>query len=199
MSSLAILSRYKFVSSGEEKVIRVFQAPENFVQNFRRICGIENDMDGMILKQLNVPYLNWFNFIIDIIDLPKGAAVPSLGLSNKAIYEDDNTAQANRRSNKEPYPEESHFTAVELYGNSISFFGSGNIYLIPTKNPTMLDVFFILEPQLALLRDDTSYLLVVGFLSSYCVLLFLFSTNSTIKVGPYQCSLPASSRLFCSI
>lgn len=52
-----------------------------------------------------------------ITNLPKGAAVPSLGLSNKAIYESDNLAQATPRSKKEPYPEESYFTAVELYGN----------------------------------------------------------------------------------
>ncbi|GJQ80997.1 hypothetical protein Trydic_g23426 [Trypoxylus dichotomus] len=98
MTSLAILSRYKFVSSGDEKVSRVFQAPETFIQNFKRICRIRsNSIDTGSLR------------------LPKGASVPSLGLSNKAVYESDNIVQATPRSNKEPYPEESHFTATEMY------------------------------------------------------------------------------------
>jgi elongator complex protein 2 len=45
MSCLAVLSRYRFVSGAEEKIIRAFQAPYNFVENFRQICKIENDPD----------------------------------------------------------------------------------------------------------------------------------------------------------
>lgn len=50
-----------------------------------------------------------------------GASVPSLGLSNKAVYECDNAAQARRKSDKDPYPEESHFTAMKLCGKDILF------------------------------------------------------------------------------
>lgn len=46
MSSLAIVSRYGFVSGAEEKVIRVFQAPANFVENFRNLCLITEDGEG---------------------------------------------------------------------------------------------------------------------------------------------------------
>lgn len=91
-----MISRYKFVSGAEEKVIRVFEAPANFVANFGRICGINNS--------------NNFE-----IEAPKGASVPSLGLSNKAVYSSNNSNQV-KTNNKDPYPEESHFTAVELDG-----------------------------------------------------------------------------------
>lgn len=47
MSSIAILSRYKFVSSADEKVIRAFQAPVNFRNNFVKICNVtENSEDS---------------------------------------------------------------------------------------------------------------------------------------------------------
>lgn len=102
MSSLAMISRYKFVSGAEEKVIRAFEAPVNFVENFRRICGIKID-DGEEVKA------------------PKGASVPSLGLSNKAVYSSNNVNDVKVNS-KDPYPEESHFTAVELNGNNFYLF-----------------------------------------------------------------------------
>jgi len=45
MNCLAVLSRYRFASGAEEKVVRAFQAPYNFVENFRHICKIESDKD----------------------------------------------------------------------------------------------------------------------------------------------------------
>jgi len=45
MNCLAVLSRYRFASGAEEKVVRAFQAPYNFVENFRQICKIESDKD----------------------------------------------------------------------------------------------------------------------------------------------------------
>lgn len=47
---------------------------------------------------------------------PKGASVPSLGLSNKAVYTNDNIEQA-APVEKNPYPEESYFVATDLTGN----------------------------------------------------------------------------------
>lgn len=96
MSSLAVISRYKFVSGAEEKVIRAFEAPANFVENFNRICGITSNVNLETRA-------------------PKGASVPSLGLSNKAVYS-NNTIRDVKTNNKDPYPEESHFTAIELNG-----------------------------------------------------------------------------------
>lgn len=46
MFCLAILSRYKFVSGAEEKIVRAFKAPSNFVVNFRKLCNISDDPSG---------------------------------------------------------------------------------------------------------------------------------------------------------
>lgn len=40
MSSVAMLSSLSFVSSAEEKVIRVFQAPFNFLENMSQLAKI---------------------------------------------------------------------------------------------------------------------------------------------------------------
>lgn len=56
------------------------------------------------------------NVIVDDINNPKGAAVPSLGLSNKAIYNDNNVEQYKSRNGKDQYPQESYFNAIELNG-----------------------------------------------------------------------------------
>lgn len=50
--------------------------------------------------------------------------MPSLGLSNKAVFENHNTEFAMAKSKKEPYPEESHFTAIELTGKKDLSFNS---------------------------------------------------------------------------
>ncbi|KAJ0180242.1 hypothetical protein K1T71_003646 [Dendrolimus kikuchii] len=66
MASIALVNSTTFVSAAEEKVIRVFKAPHNFISNFKNIVGgtlVEDDSGG-----------------------PEGASVPSLGLSNKAVF-----------------------------------------------------------------------------------------------------------------
>ncbi|CAH2000531.1 unnamed protein product [Acanthoscelides obtectus] len=100
LSCLALISRYQFASGAEEKVIRTFEAPSNFVENFRRICKIEQDEEGDVILAKNQI-------------APKGASVPSLGLSNKAVYGDDNIEDTIPMA-KNPYPEESHFVATTL-------------------------------------------------------------------------------------
>lgn len=39
MQCLAMVGRFHFVSGADEKVLRVFQAPRNFVENFANISG----------------------------------------------------------------------------------------------------------------------------------------------------------------
>lgn len=51
MKALAVLGRYRFASGAEEKIIRTFSAPGNFVENFRRISNVsaEKDSDGTVI------------------------------------------------------------------------------------------------------------------------------------------------------
>ncbi|XP_052753820.1 elongator complex protein 2 [Galleria mellonella] len=72
MAGLAIVSSTVYASAAEEKVIRVFRAPHNFLQNFKNIVGEELDGDT---------------------EGPEGASVPSLGLSNKAVFNDTEQAE----------------------------------------------------------------------------------------------------------
>lgn len=90
MQCLAVLSQFKFASAAEEKIVRTFQAPGNFVENFRNLVKADSESEGdEILKTHQ-----------------KGASVPSLGLSNKAVYEDEiDTANVDEKKFKDEYPE----------------------------------------------------------------------------------------------
>lgn len=90
MQCLAVLSRYRFASAAEEKIVRTFQATGNFVENFRHLVGATDDPQGdEILKTHQ-----------------KGASVPSLGLSNKAVYEEDLALpNPDEKKFKDEYPE----------------------------------------------------------------------------------------------
>ncbi|NWX04751.1 ELP2 protein, partial [Caloenas nicobarica] len=77
MRCLAMISRFQFVSGADEKVLRVFCAPKNFIENFSNITGIP--MEKLCSHQSS--------------DLPEGATVPALGLSNKAVFEGDMAVQ----------------------------------------------------------------------------------------------------------
>ncbi|XP_052737430.1 elongator complex protein 2 isoform X2 [Bicyclus anynana] len=74
LAAVALVSPAAFVSAAEEKVLRVFAAPHNFIHNFNNITGetlVGDDAKG-----------------------PEGASVPSLGLSNKAVFSDADTSNA---------------------------------------------------------------------------------------------------------
>nr|XP_047935541.1 elongator complex protein 2 [Anser cygnoides] len=77
MRCLAMIGRFQFVSGADEKVLRVFRAPKNFIENFSNITGIP--MEKLYSQQSS--------------DLPEGATVPALGLSNKAVFEGDMPVQ----------------------------------------------------------------------------------------------------------
>lgn len=99
MQCLAVISRYSFASAAEEKIIRTFQAPGNFVENFRTlVCSDENDQEGdQIIKSHQ-----------------KGASVPSLGLSNKAVYEEDLiNPKIDEKKFKDEYPE-NYFVPITM-------------------------------------------------------------------------------------
>ncbi|KFB45727.1 AGAP006889-PA-like protein [Anopheles sinensis] len=96
MQCLTLLSRYRLASAAEEKIIRVFQAPSNFVQNFRALCRVTEDPEGDSIVEGH----------------PMGASVPSLGLSNKAVYEVEQP-EADTRHIKDMYPEH-YFNPVSM-------------------------------------------------------------------------------------
>ncbi|XP_077609921.1 elongator complex protein 2 isoform X1 [Crocuta crocuta] len=77
LKCLAMISRFQFVSGADEKVLRVFSAPRNFVENFYAITG----------QSVNLVLCNQDG------DLPEGATVPALGLSNKAVFQGDLASQ----------------------------------------------------------------------------------------------------------
>lgn len=100
MQCLAVLSRYKFASAAEEKIIRVFQAPGNFIENFRSLITQDNsDSEGDEI----------------LISNQKGASVPSLGLSNKIVYEEDftNGGELEQKRFRDEYPE-NYFVPMEM-------------------------------------------------------------------------------------
>ncbi|ORY51042.1 WD40 repeat-like protein [Rhizoclosmatium globosum] len=64
---LAMVHGYGFVAGADEKVVRVFEASRTFLEGLEGVSGVKEG-DAEVVKRL-----------------PVGAAVPALGLSNKAI------------------------------------------------------------------------------------------------------------------
>ena len=94
MACIAALPDFTFVSGAEEKVLRSFQAPQNFLDNFllltgRTVVGVER------------------------ANLPQGASLPTLGLSNKAVYEGERSIPEEQRHVKDQFPD-SYFTPERL-------------------------------------------------------------------------------------
>lgn len=72
LQSIAMIDSFRFISGADEKVLRIFEAPEIFLQNFKAIANVTLDR---------------------ATPGPEGAAVPALGLSNKAVFSSDNSSQ----------------------------------------------------------------------------------------------------------
>lgn len=75
MICLDNVSPTKFVSGGDEKVLRVFEMTESIAALLRRLCGIS----------------------VDATHLPEAASLPVLGLSNKAANEQLEVGEAAQR------------------------------------------------------------------------------------------------------
>ncbi|KAF3833801.1 hypothetical protein F7725_025005 [Dissostichus mawsoni] len=100
MQCLAMVGRFQFVSGADEKVLRVFQAPRNFVENFANISGMSKE------KLLTSS---------DAANLPEGASTPALGLSNKAVFQGDLAHKSNEgefNSVSDQYQSESYFNPL---------------------------------------------------------------------------------------
>ncbi|XP_053303188.1 elongator complex protein 2 isoform X3 [Pleuronectes platessa] len=103
MQCLAMVGRFQFVSGADEKVLRVFQAPRNFVENFANISGASRE------KLLTSS---------DSANLPEGASTPALGLSNKAVFQGDlvqkNNNAAEKLSSVSDQYQESYFHPLNM-------------------------------------------------------------------------------------
>ncbi|KAK4684880.1 elongator complex protein 2, partial [Tremellales sp. Uapishka_1] len=69
MTDIAFIDSLRFASSADEKVTRVFDAPGGFVESLTSL-GVESSSE------------------VDVSSRPKGATVPPLGLSNRALGKD---------------------------------------------------------------------------------------------------------------
>ncbi|XP_007455273.1 PREDICTED: elongator complex protein 2 isoform X6 [Lipotes vexillifer] len=97
LKCLAMISRFQFVSGADEKVLRVFSAPRIFVENFCAITG--QSLNHMLCNQDG--------------DLPEGATIPALGLSNKAVFQGDIASQ--------PSDEEELLTSTGFEYHQVAF------------------------------------------------------------------------------
>lgn len=122
MQTICAVSRYSFASGAEEKIVRTFQAPANFIQNFRNLTATADDDDDdddaivqcrsrLVHCLLSYFYLDFFSQIAT----PKGASVPSLGLSNKAVYDESIPVAADERHIKDQYPD-NYFVPITMNG-----------------------------------------------------------------------------------
>ncbi|XP_072041091.1 elongator complex protein 2-like [Amphiura filiformis] len=99
MQCIAMVGRFKFVSGADEKVLRIFEAPRNFLENLSKISQL--DLDEEIKERKSQA---------------EGASVPALGLSNKAVFSGEGGMPASDREITHPselYPE-IYFALVNL-------------------------------------------------------------------------------------
>ncbi|XP_061521283.1 elongator complex protein 2 isoform X2 [Phycodurus eques] len=100
---LAAPGRFRFVSGADEKVLRVFRAPRNFVENLANISATSRDR---LLASG------------DFAELPEGASAPALGLSNKAVFQADRSSSSEdgdeKFSGASDQYRESHFRPINL-------------------------------------------------------------------------------------
>ncbi|KAK8744911.1 hypothetical protein OTU49_000685 [Cherax quadricarinatus] len=134
MASVCNLGKYKFASGAEEKVIRGFSAPTNFIRNFGQICGFDVEED------------------LEKCEVGEGASVPSLGLSNKAVKIADLEDQQNQEEGQEAGqiyfkplslsapPTEDQLMQNTLWPEATKLYGHGNdiIALAASSDGTIL-------------------------------------------------------------
>ena len=87
------LSDTMYVSAADEKVVRVFKSPSNFIQNFKQLTG----------NTLSMPQ-----------DAPIGANVPALGLSNKAVFDIPEDIGTQKTGAFEDFKNAPQFTPLQL-------------------------------------------------------------------------------------
>ncbi|KAF9419312.1 Elongator subunit elp2 [Podila epigama] len=79
---IAFSSKWTFVSGSDEKVLRVFDAPQTFVRSLAALTGRTDVLE-------------------DESSRPVGANLPALGLSNKAVFEGDIASMVEAQESEE--------------------------------------------------------------------------------------------------
>eukprot|EP00474_Spongospora_subterranea_P010145 CRZ10603.1 hypothetical protein [Spongospora subterranea] len=92
---------HRFASGAQEKVIRVFDAPRNFIQDLHQLSGVDSIEKSDIVRAENV-------------------FCPEIGLSNKAVSERDD------RSSMTGPPDESLLMQDKLWPEVAKLYGHGN-------------------------------------------------------------------------
>ncbi|RGB42359.1 quinon protein alcohol dehydrogenase-like superfamily [Rhizophagus diaphanus] len=92
INCFSFVNKWRYVSGSDEKVLRVFDAPETFVQSLSKLMN-----NPGILEELE--------------SRPLGANLPALGLSNKAVFQAD-------IKNFEEAAQEEEFLSRQSYSHS---------------------------------------------------------------------------------
>lgn len=79
MISVKSITSTRFVSAGDEKVIRIFDMPKNFFEMVNRVCDRKIDINKL-----------------EEVKLPETASLPVLGLSNKAELDNKNEEEGQK-------------------------------------------------------------------------------------------------------
>ena len=103
----AFLDRFRFVSGADEKLLRNFEAPKIFLNNLYKLC-----LDESFLKIAS-----------ESNSMPQGASVPALGLSNKAVYEEEKAPapETDKRSLADELYKEVYFNVIDLSSKLLGF------------------------------------------------------------------------------
>lgn len=77
MQCLAMVGRFQFVSGADEKVLRVFQAPRNFVENFANISGTSREKLLTTYVSAKLKYHYFFFLYVEIVKSLQNSCLPS--------------------------------------------------------------------------------------------------------------------------
>lgn len=122
MQCVAFVDRFRFVSGGDEKLLRLFACPLVFLANYYRLSG-----DESVRPFIDAPNTS----------IAQGASVPALGLSNKAVFDvhadQTKTAVQNTPNLADELYKEVYFNVIELNSKLASQSSIHNSILI-SKN-----------------------------------------------------------------
>ncbi|XP_027197839.1 elongator complex protein 2 [Dermatophagoides pteronyssinus] len=105
LKSIAMVGRFRFVSGADEKVVRIFNATKNFIESIKKISLINIDLAGD--------------------EIAECAIVPSLGLSNSAVFDISKIEEEFKPKTIEMPPSEEILMQNTLWPESQKLYGHG--------------------------------------------------------------------------